>query len=187
MRVEPFIVDQILLFMNWPSYALIARLIGPTWGPPGADRTQVGPILATWTLLSAGIHLSAQNSIMSLECLVIYNHTEVIFDCIWFYKVLEPLTWLPYRKVCIYSSSSSFPNGSNDTLVFKKTMTLLATYTNWPYIRMIYQSLRQVDILLSKYRSYLTNWGRATHICVSKLTIIGSDNDLSPSRRQAII
>ena len=25
-----------------------------------------------------------------------------------------------------------------------------------------------------------------THICVSKLTIIGSDNDLSPDRRQAI-
>ena len=30
-------------------------------------------------------------------------------------------------------------------------------------------------------------WGRVTHICVSKLTIIGSDNGLSPSRRQAII
>ena len=26
-----------------------------------------------------------------------------------------------------------------------------------------------------------------THICVSKLTIIGSDNDLYPGRRQAII
>ena len=26
-----------------------------------------------------------------------------------------------------------------------------------------------------------------THICVSKLTIIGSDNDLSPGGRQAII
>ena len=26
-----------------------------------------------------------------------------------------------------------------------------------------------------------------THICVGKLTIIGSDNDLSPERRQAII
>ena len=26
-----------------------------------------------------------------------------------------------------------------------------------------------------------------THICVSKLTIIGSDNGLSPGRRQAII
>ena len=33
-------------------YILIARLIGPTWGPPGADRTQVGPMLAQWTLLS---------------------------------------------------------------------------------------------------------------------------------------
>ena len=32
-----------------------------------------------------------------------------------------------------------------------------------------------------------THWGRATHICVSKLTIIGSDNGLSPDRRQAII
>ena len=30
-------------------------------------------------------------------------------------------------------------------------------------------------------------WGRVTHICVSKLTIIGSDNGLSPDRRQAII
>ena len=26
--------------------------MGPTWGPPGADRTQVGPMLTTWTLLS---------------------------------------------------------------------------------------------------------------------------------------
>ena len=33
----------------------------------------------------------------------------------------------------------------------------------------------------------LTHWGRVTHICISKLTIIGSDNGLSPSRRQAII
>ena len=33
----------------------------------------------------------------------------------------------------------------------------------------------------------LIHWGRVTHICVSKLTIIGSDNGLSPGRRQAII
>ena len=33
----------------------------------------------------------------------------------------------------------------------------------------------------------LTHWGRVTHICVANLTIIGSDNGLSPSRRQAII
>ena len=33
----------------------------------------------------------------------------------------------------------------------------------------------------------LTHWGRVTHICVSRLTITGSDNGLSPGRRQAII
>ena len=33
----------------------------------------------------------------------------------------------------------------------------------------------------------LTHWGRVTHKCVSNLTIIGSDNGLSPDRRQAII
>ena len=40
-------------------------------------------------------------------------------------------------------------------------------------------------ILLRK--TPLTHWGRVTHICVSILTIIGSDNGLSPGRRQAII
>ena len=30
----------------------IARFMGSTWGPSGADRTQVGPMLASWTLLS---------------------------------------------------------------------------------------------------------------------------------------
>ena len=33
----------------------------------------------------------------------------------------------------------------------------------------------------------LTHWGRVTQICVNKLTIIGSDNGLSPGRHQHII
>ena len=41
-------------------------------------------------------------------------------------------------------------------------------------------------LLINSYHT-LTHWGRVTHICVSKLTIIGSDNGLSPDRRQAII
>ena len=39
----------------------------------------------------------------------------------------------------------------------------------------------------SDFWSPLTHWGRVTHICVGKLTIIASDNGLSPGRRQAII
>ena len=34
------------------SESLIARFMGPTWGPSGADRTQVSSMLAPWTLLS---------------------------------------------------------------------------------------------------------------------------------------
>ena len=32
----------------------------------------------------------------------------------------------------------------------------------------------------------LTHWGRVTHICISDLTIIGSNNGLSPEQRQGI-
>ena len=41
--------------------------------------------------------------------------------------------------------------------------------------------------MLPKDMSHLINWGRVTHTCVSKLTIIGSDNGLSPDQPQAII
>ena len=44
---------------------------------------------------------------------------------------------------------------------------------------------RKIDPHVSP--TVLTHWGGVTHICVSRLTIIGSDNSLSPSRRQAII
>ena len=54
----------------------------------------------------------------------------------------------------------------------------------------------QSSVSFSKVSSYrvqshaasnLTHWGRVTHICVSKFSILGSDNGLSPGRRQAII
>ena len=35
--------------------------------------------------------------------------------------------------------------------------------------------------------SSISHWDRVTHICVGDLTIIGSDNGLSPARRQAFI
>ena len=43
---------------------------------------------------------------------------------------------------------------------------------------------------MTKYHNLgfdLTRWGWVMHICVGKLTILGSDNGLSSGRRQAII
>ena len=51
----------------------------------------------------------------------------------------------------------------------------LGTYTEWSV---------ELDAGIT-YLS-LTHWGRVTHICVGKLTNIGSDNGLSPGWRQAI-
>ena len=50
---KTFLFGHIPIHPNWPhsiryiSYegSLIARFTGPTWGAPGADRTQVGPML----------------------------------------------------------------------------------------------------------------------------------------------
>ena len=42
-------------------------------------------------------------------------------------------------------------------------------------------------VIINELLTILTHWGRVTHICVSKLTIIGSDNGLSPGWHQAII
>ena len=51
-----FIVMNYIISACW-LISLIARFMGPTWGPSGADRTQVGPMLAPWTLLSGMIYM----------------------------------------------------------------------------------------------------------------------------------
>ena len=59
-----------------------------------------------------------------------------------------------------------------------------------PQDRLLAQQLVQTDNkenIKVPHIGLLTHWGRVTHICVSKLTIIGSYNGLSPGRRQAII
>ena len=48
-------VQETPVLTTWhlsPKIPLIARFTGPTWGPSGADRTQVDPMLVPWTLLS---------------------------------------------------------------------------------------------------------------------------------------
>ena len=54
-----------------------------------------------------------------------------------------------------------------------------------------YQKIHVCECILSdptcKIFTDLTHWGWVTHICVDNLTIIGSDNGLSPGRRQAIL
>ena len=50
-----------------------------------------------------------------------------------------------------------------------------------------YVNLHKGELLVNLCVSTLIDWGRVTRICVGNLTIIGSDNCLSPGRRHAII
>ena len=70
--------------------------------------------------------------------------------------------------------------------------------SNWLYIKKVKELSRQQAITWTNVgqdllhhdaslgQHVLTHWDRVTHICVRNLTIIGSDNGLSPGRRQAI-
>ena len=96
--------------------------MGPTWGPSGADRTQVGPMWSPWTLLS--------------------GHDVI------------------------------FANRVDLTRLGIKCLRCGVKYT---------------PIILQTFWVLLNHWGRMTHIWVSELTIIGSNDGLSAGRRQAII
>ena len=58
----------------------------------------------------------------------------------------------------------------SNLLLFKKTRLKMASVKCQPFLSGFY---------------VLTRWGRVTHRCVSNLNIFGSDNGLSPDRRQA--
>ena len=45
-----------------PPPPQIARLMGPTWGPPGSCWSQMGPMLAPWTLLSGSSYVLTGDS-----------------------------------------------------------------------------------------------------------------------------
>ena len=82
----------------------IASFNGPTWGPSGADRTQVDPMLAPWTLLSwylletsTSLHLVCvkhiTSNVMSAVCW--YNIDQSINVAL--YPDANYISWLVYR------------------------------------------------------------------------------------------
>ena len=74
-----------------PIPSQIAKLMGPTWDPPGSCRPQMGPMLAPWTLLSglpsvasyrvsiASIWEKIDSVIMALHCTWLLRFPVVCF------------------------------------------------------------------------------------------------------------
>ena len=70
-----------LIWLLSHKLPLIARFMGPTWGPSGADRTQVGPMLSPWTLLSGTLLLCRE--FVCVEHKWLYSLTECQFPLLW--------------------------------------------------------------------------------------------------------
>ena len=93
---------------------LIARFMGPTWGPPGADRTQVVPMLAPWTLLSGywsdffqwnhgGSDANIFNVVTHTACPLNYVHNVVLLLVFLIpFKIIDPST--PILQGCFSTS-----------------------------------------------------------------------------------
>ena len=82
----------------------------PTWGPSGADRTQVGPMLATWTLLTGVLSIllpyrfsiKCQSDVMHLHTTYLLNESCVSLRvhtyCCHYYQSACMHTWILVEK-----------------------------------------------------------------------------------------
>ena len=89
--------------------------------------------------------------------------------------------WLIISEVSVIhirATSREMPQPSVTKICLK--ITYLKFHSNFP-------GANELICNVSSDITLLTHWGRVTHIYVSRLTITGSGNSLSPGRRQAII
>ena len=57
-------LNMLNVSQGWEDWMLsqITKFMGPTWGPPGSSRPQMGPMLAPWTLLSEMLYRTSDSS-----------------------------------------------------------------------------------------------------------------------------
>ena len=98
--------------------------------------------------------------------------------------VMIPIAW-SYWLICGICKHTFRDNLKHTNIQRDNTVLYTVHLKKYAHIVRLCRVLFWIDS--SGPYSQLTHWGRVTHVCVSKLTIIGSDNGLSPGRRQAII
>ena len=126
-----------LTFWNFYT-SQIARSMGPTWGPPGSWRTQVGPMLAPWTLLSGiSCHIKPRTCHVNIEIIILFDE-----DYLWFafqcdnlgQAILTLRRFLLTRgklKRKIYNSNLDWPHGTSSPA--KQLWTNTSPIKTWLY------------------------------------------------------
>ena len=134
---------------------------------------------------------------MKIHIIPILIQFVYILACIrWFKVVPSSIDWSVHGEQYVNASRNVFGISSWAVLYVQENVWKeLKRVKIIVEIIAVYLSVWVRDKLASGKSCYFTettsvvilnHWGRVTHICVSKLTIICSDNGLSPGRRQAI-
>ena len=124
-----------------------------------------------------------------------YLQINESFPCnrIWF---LASLCFVIFLRILVLDSNIRGYVSHNRRFTFSTILdilmsilfnTLRPTQHGRQFPNDIFKCISLIEICKFRIRFHFTHWGQMTHICVSKLFILGSDNGLSPGRRQAII
>ena len=119
-----------------------------------------GPIISPWHYFNRCLTLKLEQ-FFDIEVRTWLSHLQAIISVqIITYQCLQSIYWQTRLHVSSVNSTTIHSVYRKDTMSYLEYWIKVA---------------------------FLTHWGRVTQICVSKLSILGSDNGLSPGRRQAII
>ena len=98
--------------------------------------------------------------------------------------------WKKSMRSCAKINIKSGHDLANVTTTVETSASMCRSWI----IKIIIKAKRMINFQLCVHKHAvkwvsvaLTHWGRVTHTCVDQITIIVSDNGLSPDRRQAII
>ena len=124
--------------------------MGPTWGPPGATRAQVGPMLATWTLLSGTPALAPDTAIIISNQFFVLD--RVLAFEIWWYIVehteLNPPLWKGHKEGKAIMEIRSFYEGLISTMGFSLQVRIHLSIESRPSITSLKPECHMAEILI---------------------------------------
>ena len=154
----PVEIDGRSLFCS--VYTQIARFMGPTWGPPGSHRPQVGHVLAPWTLLSAYMRpptwsFSVQTMTSTLFGAKILNSVVWLVACASCFLLIQRVDHITAQTAMIMMTSS---NGKLKGK-FGDLYTYLSMGTCYVFFCFISMAIKQSPLLTSTTSRIRLTWG----------------------------
>ena len=100
----------------------IAKFMGPTWGPHGSCRPQIGPMLAPWTLLSGlWTHLIGR----------VYIKIEAVLILKQFLCVLVEDSHLRTDPACVGGVQDTCPGNGGTWRLWRNIIRMTSQWTHW--------------------------------------------------------